>query len=174
MRKRAPLFHCRRTNFKSCSQKKKITFPFVLLLFMEHFFWPLVLKSVHLNCTLLYRQLGEKPHHWQSMLYYTAKKPNHHHPILVSWVECQFDWTEVSRSNDPRFSFVSIPLGLLKVSRSYFQEKNWVIVWSLHLIFNLTNDNFVIYCSSFWERKHFQSCHHFKIGSYWRASEIRT
>ena len=137
MRKRAPLFHCRRTNFKSCSQKKKITFPFVLLLFMEHFFWPLVLKSVHLNCTLLYRQLGEKPHHWQSMLYYTAKKPNHHHPILVSWVECQFDWTEVSRSNDPRFYFVFIPLGLLKVSRSYFQEKKellsvlstWFSIW---------------------------------------------
>ena len=49
------------------------------------------------------------------VLYNTAKKPNHHHPILVSWVECQFDWTEVSRSNDPRFYFVFIPLGLLKV-----------------------------------------------------------
>ena len=135
MRKRAPLFHCRRTNFKSCSQKKKITFPFVLLLFMEHFFWPLVLKSVHLNCTLLYRQLGEKPHHWQSMLYYTAKKPNHHHPILVSWVECQFDWTEV-RSNDPCFYFVFIPLGLLKVSQSYvFFSKNSSII-DFHLIFS--------------------------------------
>ena len=136
--------------------------------------WPSQNIWTLLHFTLAAAMYVEKPHHWRSLLYYTAKKPNHHHPILVSWVECQFDWTEV-RSNDPRFSFVSIQLGLLIVSQIYFrEEKNRIIVCSLHLIFNLTNDTFVFYCASFWDWKHFQSCHHFRIGSYWRASEIRT